>query len=196
MSGYTIRKISELAVDYGDDFVSNVVSAFTCRFNAEVDDFLYSNALDFARRKVSVTELVFDNASQLCAGYFTLAVKPLQIPASALSSTQRKRVERFSKLDSQSSSYTVAAYLIAQFGKNFQAGDAAISGVELLSFAMNHIRRAQEEVGGQIVFLEMEHGNNKLATFYNKCGFTQFGERKTVENGKPITYDQLFLFLK
>lgn len=196
MSGYTIRKISELATEYGDDFVHNVVSAFTCRFNAEVDDFLSCNALDFARRKVSVTELVFDNASQLCAGYFTLAVKPLQIPAAALSSTQRKRIERFSKLDQQSSSYTVAAYLIAQFGKNYQAGNGSISGAELLSFAMNHIRRAQEEVGGQIVFLEMEHGNSKLAAFYSKCGFKQFGERNTVENGKPITYDQLFLFLK
>lgn len=95
MSGYTIRKISELAAEYGEDFVRNVVSAFTCRFNVEVDDFPCSNALDFARRKVSVTELVFDNASQLCVGYFTLAVKPLQIPAAALSSTQRKRVERF-----------------------------------------------------------------------------------------------------
>ena len=196
MNGYTVRKISELAAEYGDAFVRNVVSAFTCRFNSEVDDFLSGNALDFARRKVSVTELVFDNATQLCAGYFTLAVKPLQIPASALSSTQRRRVERFSKLDLQSDTYTVAAYLIAQFGKNYKAGDAAISGAELLSFAMNHIRRAQEEIGGQIVFLEMEHGNCKLATFYEKCGFAQFGERHAVENGKHITYDQLFLFLK
>lgn len=54
---------------------------------------------------------------------------------------------------------------------------------------MNHIRRAQDEVGGQIVFLEMEHGNSKLAASYGKCGFTQFGERRTVGNGKPITYD-------
>ena len=185
MSGYTIRKISELAVDYGEEFVRNVVSAFTCRFNAEVDDFLYSNALDFARRKVSVTELVFDNASQLCAGYFTLAVKPLQIQASALSSTQRKRVERFSKLDPQSSSYTVAAYLIAQFGKNFQAGNAAISGVELLSFAMNHIRRAQEEVGGQIVFLEMEHGNRKLASFYGKRGLRNSVSARRLKTASP-----------
>ena len=94
MSGYTIRKISELAVDYGEDFVSNVVSAFTCRFNAEVDDFLFSNALDFARRKVSVTELVFDNASQLCAGYFTLAVKPLQIQTPCSSTRLSSRCSR------------------------------------------------------------------------------------------------------
>lgn len=196
MTAYTVRKVSELAAEYGDIFVNCIASSFSCRFNDEVDGFLRHNSLDFARRRVSVTELVFDNASQLCVGYFTLAVKPLQIPASALSSTQRKRVERFSKLDAVSETYTVAAYLIAQFGKNFAAGQDAISGKELLAFAMNHIRRAQEEVGGQIVFLEMEHGNEKLGRFYAQCGFTQFGHRDTVENGKPITYDQLFLFLK
>lgn len=196
MNAYTVRKISELAEEYGEDFVNRIASSFTCRYNDEVDGFLLHNSLDFARRKVSVTELVFENATQLCVGYFTLAVKPLQIPAAALSSTQRKRVERFSKLDSASETYTVAAYLIAQFGKNFASSQATISGKELLAFTMNHIRRAQDEVGGQIVFLEMEHDNKKLARFYAQCGFAHFGHRDTIENGSPITYDQLFLFLK
>ena len=196
MSGYTIRKISELAAEYGENFVDRVTKSFSCRFNDEVDNFLKRNSLDFARRKVSVTELVFDNESQLCAGYFTLAVKPIQIPASALSSTQRKRIERFSKLDPLTDSYTVAAYLIAQFGKNFNTDGNVISGAELLAFAINHIRRAQDEVGGQIVFLEMEHGNSKLESFYGNCGFNKFAVRDTTENGKPITYDQMVLFLK
>ena len=77
MSGYTIRKVSELAAEYGEDFVNRVTKSYSCRFNDEVDNFLKRNSLDFARRKVSVTELVFDNESQLCAGYFTLAVKPI-----------------------------------------------------------------------------------------------------------------------
>ena len=38
--------------------------------------------------------------------------------------------------------------------------------------------------------------NIKLGEFYSRCGFSRFGIRNTVENGKPITYDQLFLFLK
>jgi hypothetical protein len=196
VNAYTVRKVSELAAEYGDEFVGRIAAAFTCRFNEEVDDFLRRSALDFSRRKVSVTELVFENASQWCVGYFTLAVKPLQIPASALSSTQRKRIERFSKLDAGSDVYTVAAYLIAQFGKNYAAGQNAIAGKELLALAMNHVRRAQDEVGGQVVFLEMEHGNTKLGAFYSQCGFSAFGHRITIENGKPVTYDQLFLFLK
>ena len=93
-------------------------------------------------------------------------------------------------------SYAVAAYLIAQFGKNFNAGDKAIRGDALLSCAMNHIRRAQDEVGGQVVFLEMEHGNHKLAKFYGRCGFLPFGTRTSDEKGGRIVYDQMFLFLK
>ncbi len=38
MSGFTIRKLTELAAEYGDGFVDGVVSAFSCRFNREVDD--------------------------------------------------------------------------------------------------------------------------------------------------------------
>ena len=55
---------------------------------------------------------------------------------------------------------------------------------------------AKEQVGGQIVFVEMEHGNEQLAKFYADNGFVLFGSRDDVEDGKPITYDQLFLFLK
>ena len=35
-----------------------------------------------------------------------------------------------------------------------------------------------------------------LAKFYAENGFALFGSRDDVENGKPITYDQLFLFLR
>ena len=70
--------------------------------------------------------------------------------ASALSSTQRKRIERFSKLDAGSDVYTVAAYLIAQFGKNYAAGQNAIAGKELLALAMNHVRRAQDAAADRL----------------------------------------------
>ena len=91
MNGYTVRKISDLAAVYGEDLVKRIVSSFSCRHNDEVDDFLILSALDFAKRRISVTDLVFDNESGLCVGYFTLAVKPLKIPACELSATQRKR---------------------------------------------------------------------------------------------------------
>ena len=100
------------------------------------------------------------------------------------------------KLDVADNSYTVAAYLIAQFGKNFNAGNKAIRGDALLSCAMNHIRRAQDEIGGQVVFLEMEHGNHKLAKFYSRCGFLPFGTRTSDEKGGRVVYDQMFMFLK
>ncbi len=66
----------------------------------------------------------------------------------------------------------------------------------MLELAKDAIRVAQERIGGQVVFLEMEHGNAKLAKFYSDNGFVPFGTRDDFEEGQPVTYDQLFLFLK
>ena len=45
-------------------------------------------------------------------------------------------------------------------------------------------------------FARGPYGNAQLAKFYADNGFVPFGSRDDIENGKPITYDQLFLFLK
>ena len=60
------------------------------------------------------------------------------------------------------------AYLVAQIGKNATLSKRdSIGGVQLLELAKNEIRAAQERVGGQMVFLEMEHGNAFLESFYH-----------------------------
>ena len=99
------------------------------------------------------------------------------------------------QINTNTGAYTVSAFLIAQIGKNYLArnGDL-ISGEELLALARNRLLTAKEQIGGQIVFVEMEHGNDKFAKFYADNGFVQFGTRDDIESG--ITYDQLFLFLK
>ena len=66
----------------------------------------------------------------------------------------------------------------------------------LLDLAKDELLVAKQKIGGQIVFVEMEHGNEQLAKFYADNGFVLFGSRDDVEDGQPITYDQLFLFLK
>ena len=91
----------------------------------------------------------------------------------------------------------MSAFLIAQIGKNYLAEDGnLISGVALLELAKEELLAAKRKIGGQVVFLEMEHGNDKLSKFYADNGFYIFDVRNDVEDGKPITYDQLFLFLK
>ena len=70
MNGYTVRKISDLAAEYGEDLVKRIVSSFPCRYNDEVDEFLVSSALDFARRRISITDIFCAGAVRptVCAG--------------------------------------------------------------------------------------------------------------------------------
>ena len=195
MSSYTTFTLNELLERKGDAFVRAAVFGFSCKRNAEVDAFLQKGAVVSSRLKSSVTYLVFENGTGLCVGYFTLAIKPLSLPAALFSATERKRLERFSRLDVSGEVYNVAAYLIAQIGRNRnEEQEATISGRALMELAKSEIRVAQGRVGGQVVFLEKEQGNAFLEKFYASCGFRTFGSREAQEDG--VTYDQMFSFLK
>lgn len=67
-----------------------------------------------------MTHLVMDEEAYL-VGFFTLALKPLQVNRpTRVSRTTAKRLGCFGRYDSSTDSYELAAYLIAQFGKNYQ----------------------------------------------------------------------------
>lgn len=106
--------------------------------------------------------------------------------AEGLSATQRRWIERFAKLDTGTGCYTVSAFLVAQIGKNYlAAGGRLISGAALLELAKAELLAAKRKIGGQVVFLEMERGNDKLAKFYADNGFYKFGSRDAVETASP-----------
>lgn len=197
MKDYAVITTTELEACGGTEAVVGVADGFSCLRNPEVDAFLRTDGLEFTRRKISITHLVFDALNHRLLGYFTLTHKPLSMPVATLNKTQLRRISRFARPDADGKAYTLSAFLIAQIGKNMNVESGRlISGAKLLEIAKDSLKIAQERIGGQVVFLEMEKGNAKLSKFYAENGFFKFGERKTVEDGRPITYDQLFLFLK
>ena len=194
---YHTLQIGSWADSVGRENVANVFAEFDCSKNADIDGFLKNNAVDFARRQISVSHLVFDSATRACLGYFTLTHKPLSLEADKLSATVRRRIERFAKCRSGNDirTYTLSAFLIAQIGKNFKIPETQrIPGKDLLALAVDELRLAQYEIGGQVVFLECEDGNRKLKAFYEKNAFVACGKRTDDEDG--ITYLQMFRFLK
>ena len=194
---YHTLQIGSWADSVGRENVANVFAEFDCSKNADIDGFLKNNAVDFARRQISVSHLVFDSATRACLGYFTLTHKPLSLEADKLSATVRRRIERFAKCRSGNDIrvYTLSAFLIAQIGKNFKIPEPQrIPGKDLLALAMDELRLAQYEIGGQVVFLECEDGNRKLKSFYEKNAFVACGKRTDEVDG--ITYLQMFRFLK
>ena len=112
MSEFNIINILDLVDSVGEDEVNDSISKFKCNKNSEIEEFIYKDAIDFARRKISVTHLIFDNEANM-VGYFTLTHKPIRVPASLLTNTTKNKIERFTKLDETTNTYDVSAFLIA-----------------------------------------------------------------------------------
>ena len=188
MHDFSVVNILDLINTVGESEVSKALLSFECDKNKEIEKYLHNNAIDFSKRKISVTHLVLDNNANI-VGYFALTHKPMRIPTNLLSNTAKKKIERWTKLDDATNSYDASAFLIAQFGKN-SALNTNISGNTMMDMAISILHAVQKQVGGGIVFLECEC-NDKLLDFYQNENnkFIVYGERFSETDN--VTYKQL-----
>ncbi len=172
----------------GEPMLDKVLSGFSCPKNPDVEHFLKTSAVMFAKKNQSVTYFVFSVESKELLGYFTLALKPLTIRGETVSNTTKRKLLRISELDEKSDTYTMSAYLIAQLGKNYTGGrEKQISGRELLELAWMVIEEAQYMLGGVVTFLEAEN-EEKLLSFYQNNRFSPFDTRK-ITSGKDDPHE-------
>ena len=178
----------------GEDGVKQILSDFSCPLNMEIENFVHNNAIDFAKRKMSVTFLVF-NENGMLSGIFALTHKAIEISAEGMSGAARKKLGRYAYLDEQSQSYTVSAFLIGQFGKNYKDGvDYGIDGNALMNSAISKLISVQHEVGGGVVYLDCEE-KEPLIQFYSSDNnrFKRCGEHiSKVDNTKYVRMIRLF----
>ena len=180
----------------GESALSILFDDFSCPKNLEVEHFLKHNAIEFTKKNQSVTHIVLhrSDCGDSLAGYFTLAVKPVSVRASAISKTMGRKLSRISVLNKETGTYTASAYLIAQLGKNFSLPKGEqIQGTDLLNLADITVKMAQHIVGGVVEFLECED-NSFLLDFYAKNGFKMFDRRITDEE-EPEELIQLLRFI-
>ncbi|MCD8052931.1 MAG: GNAT family acetyltransferase [Lachnospiraceae bacterium] len=178
MNAYTTVNILDMIKGIGEDGVRLILSDFSCPKNAEIEKFVKKSAIDFAKKKMSITHLVIDEQGKLVA-IFTLAHKALEIGNVGISESTKKKIRRYAQLNADSNSYMVSAFLIAQFGKDYSEHDGdTLSGNELMECAMEVLRVAQHDVGGGIVYLECEDKPQLLKFYQNDNNFFRiFGER-------------------
>lgn len=178
MNAYTTVNILDMINVIGEDSVNLILSDFSCPKNDEIENFIKKNAVDFAKRKMSITHLVMDEYGKLTA-LFALTHKAVKIKDEVLSSTLKKKIKRYAQLDEDTNSYMVSAFLIAQFGKNYEEREGEpVSGNSLMDNAMDILTAVQHDIGGGVVYLECED-KPQLLSFYqndNNC-FRVFGER-------------------
>ncbi len=116
-------------------------------------------------------------------GYFSITIKPLVVKAEPFSNTAKRKLARFSEIDKSEQTYNLAAYLIAQLGKNFNdKAKGRITGQELLEAAIGQTKIFQYQVGDMVAFVEAEN-KEKLLSFYENYGFKRFDTRQMVSSG-------------
>lgn len=193
MNKYKVFNILDMAEAIGETNLKELLSDFCCPKNEEIEQFVREHAYEFARKKLSVTYIVV-NKDNYIAAIFTLAHKAVEIGDANLSNSKRKKISRYAILDSETGSYTVSAFLIAQLGKNYALdAEKRLSGNELMDLAFEVLETVQHEIGGGVVFLECED-KPKLLEFYQHevNGFVPFNERYSVSD--HVKYIQLFNF--
>ncbi|MCM1262838.1 MAG: GNAT family acetyltransferase [Butyrivibrio sp.] len=193
MKEYIVANILDLLETIGEDKVSFALSEFSCSRNMEIEDFIHNNAIDFAKKKMSITHLIFDEEGQIEA-FFTLTHKPSTVGDGLLSKTWQKKLSRHARLEPENHVYSVSAFLIAQFGKNENVrGNEHISGDQLMDFAISVLQSVQRQTGGGVVFLECEDKPGLLEFYQNEHNnFKVYGER--FSDSDQTRYIQLLRF--
>lgn len=164
----------------GEDKLVQLLSEFSCPLNTDVERFLKQQAIEFAKKHQAVTYLVLSSEDAELLGYFSITIKPLVVRAEPFSNTARRKLARFSEIDKSEQTYNLAAYLIAQLGKNFNdRAKGRITGQELLEAAIRQVQILQYQAGGMVAFVEADN-KEKLLSFYENYGFKRFDTRQTV----------------
>ena len=180
----------------GEDKLIQLLSEFSCPLNPDVERFLKKQAIEFAKKHQAVTYLVLSLEDAELLGYFSITIKPLVVKAGPFSNTVKRKLARFSEIDKNEQTYNLAAYLIAQLGKNFNDKvKGRITGQELLEAAIRQAQILQYQVGGMVVFVEADN-KEKLLSFYENYGFKRFDTRHTIsEVAEPHELVQLLRLL-
>ncbi len=195
MNEYSTVNILDMINAIGEDALTGILSDFSCPENQEIELFVRNKAIDFAKRKISITYFIVDNSSGEIVSIFALTHKALDISGDALSATSKKKLSRFAQLDESSGSYTVSAFLIAQFGKNYAIEQPdGWNGVRLMEKTFETLEKVQRQIGGGVVYLECEDNEHLLEFYQNQHNrFHSFNERfSDADNTKYIQLLRFF----
>ena len=93
---YAVVNILDYIELIGEESVVDVLSGFSCPKNKEIENFVRNNAVEFAKRKMSITYLLLDEYSRVLA-IFAITHKAVQIWGKNLSSTLQKKIQRYAQ---------------------------------------------------------------------------------------------------
>jgi hypothetical protein len=191
MGKFKVINILDLMEAVGENELRLNLSEFKCPLNQEIEHFIFDDAMEFAKKKMSITYLMFNSDDDMVA-IFTLTHKAIEISNKDLSNSRRKKISRYADLNLESDSYIVSAFLIAQFSKNYAINNGeSVNGDGIMELTFEMLHKVQREIGGGIVYLECEDKPKLLSFYQNENNrFTVFDERYSNED--KTKYIQLY----
>ncbi|MBR5338415.1 MAG: GNAT family acetyltransferase [Lachnospiraceae bacterium] len=177
----------------GSSVIEHKLATFSSPNNPEIEEFIRNKAIGFANGKLSITYLVNDEDTGNVLGFFTLTHKSIIVNGENLSTTSKKKLARYSRLDPCTGNYMASSFLIAQFGKNYALDEIdRINGADLMKIATDVLVSIQRQIGGGIVYLDCED-KPELVSFYTGQNFKKFDDRFSAEdNQKYIQFMRFF----
>lgn len=168
-----LKKFLEMA---SEEKVAEVISFFKCEKDPDIENFIKDKAITYERKAKSRTYLIFDEEALLTGefkllAYFAVAMQTLKIPEGT-SSSQIRRLDGLYSRKGDGMITEIPAFLIGQLGKNDSYADEIV-GDEITDYALSVISRAQEIIGGRIVYIECQD-KLELKEFYSRNGFKVF----------------------
>lgn len=112
---YAVVNILDYIELIGEESVVDVLSGFSCPKNKEIENFVRNNAVEFAKRKMSITYLLLDEYSRVLA-IFAITHKAVQIWGKIFLLRCKKDTAVCTK-NEKTDEYALSAFLIGQFGK-------------------------------------------------------------------------------
>lgn len=183
---YNVISLKDMYESIGEEKTKEILNNFECPLNKDVEYFIKEKAIQFLKMSISRTFLVSSSykGKNVIVGYFALTNKITKIKRNSLSSSIRKKINRFSEQPTIDKYYTVILPLIGQLGKNYKNNyNSLITGDDLLKLACDKVVEAQNILGGKFAFIECED-KEKLKKFYESNGFVCFGKRNLEKDEK------------
>jgi hypothetical protein len=194
MVEYAVVSLKTFCKRYDEDRVREILSSFSCPKNYDVEHFLKENAIDFLKKGIAATHLIFSSSKEedVLSGYFTLANKVFVIQDDLVSSKWKARIHRFGELNESINRYLIPMPLIGQLARNDAAPEAmSISGDELIDFAFEKISIVQDEIAGKMLLVECAD-ISELTGYYERNNFfridTHASKNKNTELVRLIKY--------
>ena len=155
-----------------------LLSSFSCEKDKDIEYFLHNRAVEFEKLSKARTYLVMDEEelknkekNLTVYGYISIALKILSVPED-MSNRMRKELDGFSAKIHGEQIRDFPCYLIGQLSKNSNIETNAISGKQLINFALDIIAASVDAVGGRYMMIECRD-KEKLLRFYKDNYFTE-----------------------